>query len=136
MTGRMLVLAACLAAAACSGPPARTATVTGRVTFGQGPLPGGRVLIKALAPDPQVMVASAMIEPDGTFTFTGAPVGPTQIAVETESVKLLVQSWEGGPANCPFKQVEIPKKYTAFDTSGLTLEVRPGKQEFNVKLDR
>jgi hypothetical protein len=134
---RLLLLAAgCLGAAACSGPPDRTGVVSGRVTLGGAPLPGGRVHLKALSPDAQVMVTTAMIEPDGTYSCTEAPTGPVGVAVETESVKKLIQLWEGGAAACPFKHVPIPKRYADAASSGFGLEVRPGKQTYDIPLDR
>jgi hypothetical protein len=115
--------------------PPRLARVTGRVLLGGEPLTAGKVLLKA-PPGSHVTSTSAYIE-DGTFTFPEAPIGPVTLAIDTESVKADIARFheDGAPPPPGLRYVPIPRKYTSFDTSGLTLEVRPGTQTFDIQLD-
>ena len=70
----------------CSGSD-RLARVSGRILIGDEPLTAGRVLLKA-PPGSHVTSTKAYINEDGTFSMAEAPVGPLQIAVDTEAVGL------------------------------------------------
>jgi hypothetical protein len=124
------VLAVILAAGCTPSPPPRVAKVFGRVTYKGQPIPGGQVSMKALGENPQVEFACALLLPDGRYILTEAPTGPVKVTVDTETVKSPIAGNDGGSAS----YVEIPKRYSNFATSGLTLEVRPEDQEFNIEL--
>jgi hypothetical protein len=157
--GAGLVLGFALLAAGCSG----TGTVTGKVTFGNQVVGGGKVLFTSAEGKGSV---SADIEPDGTYKAEKVPTGEVKVAVDTSSAKPTQGPAVGGPQNkkpggvapnMPLppadqvpagadpsklyggqqpkgKYVAIPEKYTNPSTSELTLKVKSGTNEYDIPL--
>jgi hypothetical protein len=105
------------------------APLRGKVTFNGKPLRFGGVMIEHDSGQP----ATGAIQSDGTFTMItdregeGAVVGKHRVRVGC---------YEGQDPTKQLPGVErsigkllIPARYTAFETSGLSVEVRPGENE-------
>jgi hypothetical protein len=128
-----LLLAGC-------GPP--TGTVSGKVTVGGNPLKGGSV---SYVPPNGKGTQSSDIAEDGTYTVRNLPLGKAAIIVETKSAAPpaapggVHMNMPAGAPNAPGadagkRYVPIPDRYSQADTSGLSWEVKNGKQENNIDL--
>lgn len=135
----LLVLVCWGTGASAEDAPAKTATVTGKVTFRGQPLPRGTV---AFHPEKGKPI-KAKLQEDGTYEAKKVPVGKVRLTVETESLKPAPRKppAPGGkppapPAPAPAgKYIPIPVKYADPRTSGLTLDVKEGKQVHDIVLD-
>jgi hypothetical protein len=133
----LATLVSCFLAVGC-GP--ESAEVTGTVTFQGEKLESGTVAFHG----PNATVV-APIKADGTYTATKVPVGPLKISVETspvtgaasdgkEKLKKGNLQVEGGDPAPVGKYTKIPDRYADKEKSGLSLEVKPGKQQFDITL--
>lgn len=111
--------------------------VTGTVSYQGQPLPGGMIVFTPdSAKGGQGPFASAMIQPDGSFTLSsgdavGAAPGWHRITVVALSDGA---SSPGSRYSVPVSL--IPEKYRSGDLSGLTREVRAGQENaFHLNLD-
>lgn len=105
------------------------APVSGKVLYNGKPLEFGSVTFQPPSGQPAV----GFIRPDGTFTLStyrpgdGAVVGLHQVRIACyESQRGQV---EKGPGEPTLGQPLIPLKYTLFDQSGLTADVREDRSE-------
>jgi hypothetical protein len=139
MEGR-LVHAVCWAAlcAISSGCGNRGGTVEGTVTYRGKALPSGSVIF--FGEDNQVVTAA--IREHGTFLTPQMDGGNFRVAVTTpppppESPVIVPPGpmpAGGAPERFQRPTVEIPKRYSDPDRSGLSLTVRNGAQVFNINL--
>ena len=98
------------------------------VTYKGSPLTAGSVTFYGEGNQ----VASCSIEPDGEYTVTNVPVGPTKIAV---SVPPAVREPKGYKIpQSGEKSVQIPRNYSDGEKSGLTYTVVEGSQEHPIEL--
>ena len=125
----LLVLTA-LAAGCGSGRYA----VTGRVTYEDGsPVEAGTVIGEATVEGKAVSV-QGNIEKDGTFAWgteragDGAPPGQYRVIVMPVAL--------GDAELAEGKQPAVDGKYTHFDTSGITFEVKAQKNVLNITVSR
>jgi hypothetical protein len=109
--------------------------VSGTVTYQGKPLPSGTVQFTGN----NNLGDSAVIQPDGTYTAGKVPLGAVKVTVTTNA---------GGPGSGTMKPpggdlpgmpatpqaVPIPTKYKDTGTSGLGLEVKPGRQTYDIPL--
>jgi len=136
----MLALVVALGALGCG---ARTASVSGQVSYKGTPLKGGNVTF--LGAD-QKSVLSPISE-DGRYTLDKVAVGPAKIGVETDSLAQIAKRPKYGPpagasgdykppdpGDAKRRYVPIPKKYADPETSGLTVTVTAGKMNHNIDL--
>jgi hypothetical protein len=141
LAGWGLLVLAFLLSAGC-GPP--SGTVSGKVTIAGQTIPGGSVSF--VPPNGKGTQISEIAE-DGTYTVRNVPVGKAQIIVETKSAA--PPSAPGGvrmnmPAGAPNapgadagkRYVAIPEAYSSAETSGLSYEVKAGKQDHNIDLQK
>jgi hypothetical protein len=130
-----LLLAGC-------GPP--SGTVSGKVTMGGQTIPGGSV---SFVPPNGKGTQSSDIAEDGTYTVRNLPLGKAAIIVETKSAAPagapggVRMNMPAGAQNAPGADagkhyVPIPEAYSSADTSGLSFEVKAGKQEYNIDLQK
>ncbi|QJW96207.1 hypothetical protein [Frigoriglobus tundricola] len=142
---RWVAAAAVLAAA--SGCGASTADVTGTVSYQQRPVVYGTVSV--IGPDQ--MTYYGVIQPDGTFTVAGVPVGPLKFGVYSpdpffelpipaaEKAKAEEARRASGipiPPKPPKGQwFRLPPKYADPLTSGLTVDATARKAAVDLRLD-
>src|SRR5437763_983238 len=108
-------------------------SVTGMVTYEDGsPVESGTVVGKSAIDGQPVSVQGAIR--NGAFSWGGAREGDGalpghyEVAVMPPSLSEYQVSQGMTPA--------IDGKFTKFETSGLTFDVKPGKNEFNVTVTR
>ncbi|QJW98139.1 peptidase associated/transthyretin-like domain-containing protein [Frigoriglobus tundricola] len=120
--------------AGCTGEP--KADVTGQVTYNGKPLAFGSVImLKASGPgEPAV----AEIQPDGTYTFRGIPVGETKIGVVSSdpNIKLDLRGDQKQlpPKADPKLWFPIPSKYAQPTSSGLSCNLSAGSNTHGIDL--
>jgi hypothetical protein len=159
MTQRLLVVlilfVISVGPSGCSPQTARknTGVITGKVIYQGEPVPGGAIHF-FMGDGPPLAFA---IRGDGTFVAE-VPVGPAQIAVETDSAKYkgsreeMMKKWRAlaGPEYVDMKQEktpfappsgpritykEIPARFSDPSRSGLTHDVVPGPQQRDFELN-
>jgi hypothetical protein len=100
-----------------------TAPVRGTITLDGEPVTSGYIVV----PTAKGRMASAKIEPDGSFVFStyrkgdGVQVGTHPVTVN----EVPRDEFSSVPANL---RVTIPERYKSAGTSGLTVEVKPGER--------
>lgn len=100
-----------------------TSPVRGTITLDGQPVTSGYIVV----PTPKGRMASARIEPDGTFVFStyrkgdGVQVGTHPVTVN----EVPRDEFSSVPENL---RVTIPERYKSAGTSGLTVEVKPGEK--------
>jgi hypothetical protein len=117
--------AALLLLSGCGGP----GTVTGKVTFKGGPLPGGLVTVVDAVDNRY----PGQIQKDGTYMVANVPPGPAKIVVGTTAkMGSIMHPEDRKEPYGPY--VQIPMRYAQPDKSGFALNVKTGKQEFMIDL--
>jgi hypothetical protein len=112
--GALVLLIACGCGPSQQEDPNRS-IVTGTVTFDGKPLPAGNITFESTEGP---LSATAAID-KGVYSTSRAALGANEVSIETESMRI------GFPAG----YVKIPPKYADTATSGLTAEVKPGRNE-------
>jgi hypothetical protein len=122
-----IVVLAALMAASCS-PRRELLPVQGRVLLDGEPLAFGSVSFQSESGQP----ATAAIGPDGSFTLsvfgegTGAVPGPNRVLVTCyEGQRQAAADRDREPS---LGRLLIPERYTAYETSGLVIDVQPGME--------
>lgn len=138
-----LAAAACFAACAGCGPgrPA-TATVQGKVTYQGKPVVEGTIVFYPEKGRP----ATGTLAPDGSYRLTtfdandGAMLGPHRVTIEARRITPTMipagDDPESAGAHGPPK-VEwlLPEKYAGRDSSPLTAEVKPGRNDIDFDIN-
>lgn len=108
--------------------------VTGRVAYEDGsPVEGGTVIGEATV-DGKPVGVQGIIAKDGTFSWgadqpgDGAAPGHYRVAVMPVAL--------GDNELAEGKQPAVEGKYTKYESSGITYEVKPGKNELNIQVAR
>lgn len=128
----------------CGGGP-YTATVSGKVTYRGKPLEDGWVAFV----HPDGRFAKAMIQPDGTYSSPEVPGGQVKVTVISEPTPPPLPPGArlpGGtrvPPNPTYMEAvkkalnhaRIPDKYRNPDSSGLSLTVNRGSNQFDIPLE-
>ena len=130
---RLTVLGLFLAVAAGCGP-SNTSSVQGKVVFKDGtPLTGGMVLFRPL--DEKLQVSSrGDIQENGTFILStykendGAVPGKYQVAITPPPRPKKREKAIGKPI--------IDPRFESYETSGLELEVKRGKNDFKIEVEK
>jgi hypothetical protein len=131
----LAVLALLLIVGGCSG----SGKVSGKVTYKGEALGSGVVTFRT-----DKATATSPIDADGNYRILKAPPGKVQITVETiapaggvsKDGKIQGSTFEvSGGSEKPGKYVAIPPKYADPAQSGLTYEVTPGSQTYDIKLE-
>lgn len=133
-------IAACLALASltgCGGDSGK-ATISGKVTYKGAPVTGGTLTLYAESGTPYPV----NINPNGTFNVSDVPTGQRTVSISTDNVQTN-QGYTMPPGVTPPKdspappqidtstlpkKVDIPAKYKDPKTSGLTWDIKGGKQ--------
>jgi len=115
-----------------TGCGGRQGTISGKVTLDGKALPGGLVSIF----DSEEQTRFSGIGRDGAFSVSNVAPGKAQVSVLTLSERRGFREPDDGSrakeSLGPY--VPIPMKYLDKETSGLNLEVRTGKQDFEIQL--
>jgi hypothetical protein len=116
------------------GCGSRRAAVTGKVTYEDGtPVEGGNVIGEATV-DGKLVAVQGTIHKDGSFTWggdregDGALPGTYKVIVVPVALSEYQLSQGVRPA--------VDGKYTKYESSGLSFEVKEGRNEFNVTVSR
>jgi hypothetical protein len=110
--------------------------VTGKVLFKDGtPLPPGGMIFFSPADPANHTAARAYLEEDGSFTLStdsegdGSLVGKFRVSIKPPP--------QGRGEDDPKSNTHIiDPKYYSGDKSGIELEVKPGKNEFSITVER
>ncbi|MEQ8836399.1 MAG: hypothetical protein RID07_06305 [Lacipirellulaceae bacterium] len=118
-----------------SGP--EIAPATGKVYYNDQPLPFGSVMFQPAKGQP----ATGKIQPDGSFVMSsfspedGATVGPQKVRINCYSSQSPAAQSKPVVGERSIGALLIPRKYTSFDTSGFTAEVKAeGNEPFEFRL--
>ena len=109
-------------------------TVTGKVTYEDGqPVTAGTVIAEATVGGKTVGI-QGNIEGDGTFRMGGGTPGD---GARPGTYRVLIQA----PSLSDFEKSQGKKpalsgKYASFESSGITLDVKPGKNDLPIKVER
>jgi hypothetical protein len=133
-SGRRVVFVA-LVLIVLGGCAERKYPVVGKVVFKDGtPLPGGMIVFSPLDPSCHVG-ARGYIRPDGTFELStekegdGSLQGRYQVLVRPPS--------QGRGEDDPRRNISlIDLRYTRFETSGIEVEVKPGRNELTIEVEK
>ncbi|NLX99341.1 MAG: hypothetical protein GXY83_24655 [Rhodopirellula sp.] len=104
------------------------ATVSGKVALDGQPVTGGRVIFLHV----EGPSATADIQPDGTYQATGVAVGKNSISIDHRDKP---EAAAGGRESLliPGKSL-VPELYASGSTSGLTLDVKSGANDYNIEM--
>ncbi len=129
---QVLAAGAMLALAGCGE---RRGDIEGKVTLDGKTVPGGVVTVypsKDANPELAGQPLTTAIQQDGTFVVPNVPVGPAQITV-TESLRMSPIS--GGKApGADARHMPLPPRYADKAKSGLSIDVKSGKQPLDLQL--
>jgi hypothetical protein len=118
----------------CGGCGGKTSPVQGRVKFKDGSDPG--VLVGyGVAFEAEETKTSGVgdIQPDGTFTIStfgaadGALPGKHRVTISPP---------QAPDTDKPPQKSKLPAKYQDFNSSGLTVEIKPGANPIELELER
>jgi hypothetical protein len=109
------------------GPKREQGTISGKVTLGGEAVKAGRVIFAHV----EGPAAAADITSDGTYT-TKAAVGKTKASIDYRAPAEEVKGGRPG-LMMPGKSL-VPEKYADAKTSGLSLEVKPGDNKFDIPM--
>ncbi len=132
--GRSLAsAAACLALTALvgcgpgGGGGSGKATISGKVTYQGAPVTGGTLTLY----DDKGSPYPVGIKADGTFNVSDVPIGQMGVGIDTGSAAPPASSAGGGQAA---PHVDIPPQYKNPQSSGLTWDIKAGKNTKNFDL--
>lgn len=141
---RSVIVVAFLATApGCGGPP--MGVITGTVRFEGAPVAAGRLTVLCEGGDKPVFFADIK---DGAYRIDHAPVGAARVTVQAYAAQRPSAEVPVPPGAAPAlpipasvprvgKPLEgFPERYLRPDTSGLTLEIVPGRQTRDLDLTR
>jgi hypothetical protein len=122
--GLLCIAGAVLFLAGCGGP----GTVSGKVSLNGKTLPGGLVTIV----DVDGQSRTGGIGKDGSYSVSNVAPGKAQVSVLTMSERPSVMG--DGAKDSLGEYVPIPAKYMDYNHSGLALEIKSGKQAFDIQM--
>src|SRR5262245_19595011 len=132
--GRSWLLLAAVALVACCGCGPKRYRVSGTVTYEDGgPLDEGTVAGEATI-DGKLVAVQGNVNKDGSFEWgtersgDGAFPGKYRVVVLPRALGDAETSQGMRPA--------VGKKYTSYETSGITFEVREGRNKLDIKVAR
>jgi len=138
--GGLFAVAAAVGLAGCPAGGDRPASVTGHVTYNGKPVTSGTVVFvgedgKSSYPGP--------VQPDGSYSIAQAPVGKVRLSFDNPPPPRTAAAGQKPPANDPEVQEEAkaaslyvatPPKYKDPDKSGITFELKRGRNGCDIPL--
>jgi len=132
-----------LAIPACTGE--KLATVSGKVTFKDKPLPGGTVLFVT---EDKSKSESAQVDSEGNYSASNVPYGKLHVGVQPAAKSIAASVPKGVPNSKAPKDQKPPDSYTSTSgqyvdipaefrdpaTSKLTVTVESGNVPFNIDI--
>jgi len=121
---RRVVLWVALSLLACAGcgKESQTCTVSGAITFQGNPVTQGLINFMPENGRPE----GGAIQADGTYRFE---LSPGKYLVRIDTPPSIPKGWKEGDSPSLFGRRQIPMRYGSFQTSRLTLEIRPEESE-------
>jgi hypothetical protein len=117
-----------------SGCGSGRATVTGRVTYEDGtPVEAGTVIGEAVV-DGKPTGVQGNIARDGTFSWGSAR--PGEGALPGNYRVVVMPRALGDSELAEGKVPDVDSKFTKYETSGITFEVKPGKNDLAITVTR
>ena len=110
------------------GDEREMASVSGKVTLNDKALDAGRVIFAHV----EGPGAAADIQPDGTYSVEAA-VGQTAVSIDHRT-KPGPEPMPGGREGLWIGESLVPEQYADAMTSGLSLDIKSGKNEFNIEM--
>lgn len=129
----LAVLSLAAAGMGCGSGKAGGAKVLGTVKYRGNALPSGTVTFFDAKKE---IVGSASIE-NGSYSMADVPPGKVNVSVTTPprvEANPNHRSPQGRPSAAPLPVVPIPAQYGNPQHSGLSYDVKPGKQDFPIEL--
>jgi len=123
-----LLAAAMTTLAGCGKPTKKVVTASGTVTYNGHQLKSGVLKFEA----PNGDLGMAPVGPDGRYTMTDVVPGVQKVLYMGGPAGF--GSSDGSKAAPAEKPVNVPVKFGAFETSGVTVTVPDGGGEVNVEL--
>ncbi|MBN2293164.1 MAG: hypothetical protein JXM70_12105 [Pirellulales bacterium] len=118
-----------------SGSSLDRAALTGTVTFDGKPLDRGMIGLLPTG-DTRGPQGSAAIKSDGTYEVQTAGKPGTVIGTHKVVVQCRETISQQEARDMKVGRSLIPAKYTSYDTTPLTVEVTPGENVFDIKLEK
>jgi hypothetical protein len=114
-------------------------TLEGNVSYKGEPVTAGTVRIHG----PGEHLATAVIQPDGTFIVSDVPSGEVRVSVEEDPTPAKLRRMAGAPQGgnpipglpAAGKFTPIPPKYRDPSTSGLVFTITAAMKRLDLKLD-
>ena len=122
------------AALALAGCSSGRYPVTGMVTYDDGSPVTAGTLIAETTTNGKVVAVQANIESDGTFRCGGA--APGDGALPGSYRALITAPTISDAEQALGKRPALEGKYARYETSGITFDVKPGKNEISIKVSR
>lgn len=120
----------------CASPAVEEDIVTGIVTYGDEPVWEGHLVLVG-----EGRLSVADLQPDGSFAMVNPPLGTVQVAVSNHpkgpAPSDPVVTGLPGQAECiipPRVSFELPRRFADPEKSGLTVEIRRGRQQVSLPL--
>ena len=111
-----------------------TGELSGTVTCNSKPVRMGTVTVAGS----DGVIRQGEIRDDGTYVVVGLSPGPVRIGVSSPNPKSskvhMRKKGETAPTEDASKWMPIPDKYADFQVSNLGVDVKPGKNTFNIDL--
>jgi hypothetical protein len=125
-TGAALLLAVCAV-----GCGRQMAQVTGTITLDNGsPLTRGLVVFEGTV-DGKPVMARGEVKADGHYLLSTAKPGD---GIPPGTYRVLINPLDSSDIPDEQKNLPFDYKYMRYDTSGLEYEVKPGTNDFSIKL--
>jgi len=111
--------------------PRETASVTGKITYKGRPLNPGVIVLHSDVEE----LFPQKVQADGSYQFVNLIPGKYKVSLNSYRLQDQPAGGKGQPKTLSLpKFMPIPQKYTSPETSGLSLEIKAGKQTFNIEL--
>ena len=111
------------------------ATATGKVTYKGKPVPYALIIMSN-----DRISSTGAADADGNYTVSNAPPGKVLVGVNTDAGRGMLMSatmaaMQGGDKSSKPSFLDVPKKFFAPETSGLTVEVKDRKEPNNIDIE-